>query len=256
MEKIFIKNKNGQKIAVAVHRPETPSDKLAILCPGYLDTKDYTHLVKLAEALASCGYTVARFDPIGTWESDGDISEYTITQYLDDIKNVLEYMLNQGSFKHILLGGHSRGGRLSILYAARDPRISIVLGIMPSSGSITGKRRAEWEKEGSIFSKRDLPDDKSVVKEFRVPFSHVLDEDKYDVIGDVNKIKAPIILIAGELDNLVLPEDVKEIFDNSNEPKKYIVLKGIGHNYRHNLDEIEIVNNEIIKEVENKIFPV
>lgn len=133
------------------------------------------------------------------------------------------------------------------MYAARDARISIVLGIMPSSGPIAGRRREEWEKTGVSISQRDLPDNKNEKREFRVPFSHVEDKDKYDVIGDVKKIKAPIVLIAGELDESVLPEDVKKIFDNANEPKKFITIVGIGHDYRHTDEEIKIVNEKIME---------
>jgi len=156
-------------------------------------------------------------------------------------------MLRQSNYKYILLGGHSRGGQVSILYAARDQRISIVLGIMPSSGPLTGQRREEWEKTGVSVSQRDLPDDRERKREFRVPFHHVLDRDQYDVVGDIKKLRCPIILIAGELDDLVLAEDVKEIFDNANKPKKFFIIPGIGHDYRLNDDEVKLVNKEILK---------
>lgn len=247
MEKIKIKNSEGKNISAVIHRPKIISEKLAILCPGNVDSKDYDHLFQLAEALTKQGYTAVRFDPIGTWESDGEASEYSITQYLKDIKTVLEYMLEKENYKYILLGGHSRGGQLSILYAARDPRVSLVLGIMPPYENKKGKSREEWEKTGVRISLRDLPDNKNEKREFRLPFSYVLDRDKYDVIRDVKKIKAEIILFAGELDITVLPQEVKNIFDNANEPKKFIVLRGIGHGYRRNLREIEVVNKEILK---------
>ena len=236
-------------LAAAIHYSENKTGKLAILCPGYLDSKDYRQLIGLAEILNKQGYTVVRFEPTGTWESEGDISDYTTSQYLEDIKNVLEYMLSKASYKQILLGGHSRGGQVSILYAARDSRISIVLGIMPSSGPIQGQRRDEWEKSGVSVSQRDLPNDKGKKIEFRVPFNHVLDRDQYDAVGDVRKIKAPMILIAGELDDLVPPNDVKEIFDNANEPKKFLVISNIGHDYRHNDNEIKIVNEKILEQL-------
>jgi uncharacterized protein len=236
-------------LASAIHYPKKQTNKLAILCPGYLDSKDYKHLVSLAEALSEQGYTAVRFDPIGTWGSEGNISNYTTSQYLKDIKNVLEYMLNLKSYDQILLGGHSRGGQVSILYAARDSRINVVLGIMPSSGPVTGQSRKVWEKSGVSVSQRDLPNDKDKKIEFRVPFNHVLDRDRYDAIGDVKKIKAPIILIAGELDDLVPPDDVKEFFDNANEPKKFLVITGIGHNYRYNDDEVAMVNEKILEQL-------
>src|SRR3989338_5134444 len=126
MEKVTIKNSLGKNISAIVTSPETKTDRLAILCPGYLDSKDYAHLVELAKTLVTKGYTTVRFDPTGTWESEGDISDYTTTQYLVDIKSVLEYMLREHNFKHVLLGGHSRGGQVAILYAARDARISLI----------------------------------------------------------------------------------------------------------------------------------
>ena len=250
MEKIQISNSKNEKIAAVINYPKEQTDKLAILCPGYLDSKDYHGLLNLAEKLSVKGYVVIRFDPIGTWESEGDISKYTTTQYLEDIKNVFEYMLKQGNFKHVLLGGHSRGGQVAILYAARDPRISFVLGIMPSSGPIQGQRREEWEKAGIGISSRDLPNKKNEKIEFRVPFQHVLDRDQYDAVGDAGKIKVPIIFIAGELDDIVPAEDVKEIFDNANEPKKFIIIPNIGHNYRHNPNETEVVNTKIMEILE------
>lgn len=247
--KTKIPSTNGNLVS-AIHYPEKQADKLAILCPGYLDSKDYKHLVGLAETLSKQGYTAVRFDPTGTWESDGDIAEYTTTQYLEDIKNVLEYMLGKYQYKEIMLGGHSRGGQLSILYAARDPRVSLVLGIMPSPGyPISGQSREDWEKAGVSVSQRDLPDNKEKKKEFSVPFSHILDRDKYIAVNDVDRIKSPMILIAGELDELVTPDDVKEIFDNANEPKRFLIIPGIGHDYRYNDEEIILVNEKILEQL-------
>jgi len=242
MEPVKIPNSNGQNLAAVIHRSTTKTEKLAILCPGYLDTKDYTHLIMLAEDLANRGYTAVRFDPTGTWESDGDISEYLTSQYLNDIENVLEYMLAEGNYTYVLLGGHSRGGQVSILYAARDPRISEVLGIMPSHAPVEGKRREDWESAGASNSSRDIPGNTEERKSFSVPFTHVLDRDQFDALGDIEKIKVPIVLVSAEFDVSVPPEHVQELFEHANESKKLIYLEGMDHEYRHNREEIEKVN--------------
>lgn len=249
IEKTKITSSKGN-LATVIHYPEMKTKRLAILCPGYLDSKDYKHLIDLAEALVRQGYTVVRFDPTGTWESAGDIADYTTTQYLEDIKNVLEYMLHQADYKYILLGGHSRGGQVSILYAARDPRISLVLGIMPSSErTMAGLRQEEWKKTGVSTSDRDLPDNKEQKKKFSVPYSHVEDKNQYSVLEDVKKVTVPIIFLAGELDDKVPAEYVKEIFDNANEPKKFVTMPNIGHGYRRNDDEIKIVSQFILDQL-------
>ncbi len=254
-EKIYIPSTTGN-LAAVVHRPAIKTEKpaslagrLAILCPGFLDSKDYEGLAKLAEALAGQGFTAVRFDPTGTWESDGTIADYTTTQYLADVKSVLEYMLREGGYKYVLLGGHSRGGMVSVLYAARDSRISAVLGIMPSSPkTFPAERKELWKKEGVAVSDRDIPG-KHEKREYRVPYSHAEDRDKYDVIEEVKKVHVPILLFTGDQDVNVLPEHVKLIFDNANEPKKFVVLKGIGHDYRHNPEEVKQVNERILEEL-------
>lgn len=247
MEKILIQNSKGENIATVIHRPATPSAKLAVLCPGYLDTKDYDHLIKLAEALTEQGYTAVRFDPTGVWESEGDISEYTTTQHLEDIRCIIEFMRTKSNYEHILVGGHSRGGMLSLLYAAQDSRVSTVLGIMPSSNYILPlKQREQWQTTGIESHRRNIPGT-AEKKEFQVPFSYVLDREPYDVLGELKNVHARIVLIAGELDTLIPPADVQEIFERANEPKKFVLVKGVGHDYRLNPVEVEKVTVEIVQ---------
>jgi len=249
IERMIVLSSKGN-LAAVIHYPEKKTERLAILCPGYLDSKDYKGVVGLAEALSKHGYATVRFDPTGTWESDGTISDYTTTQYLEDIRNILEHMLRQAGYRHVLLGGHSRGGQVAFLYAARDPRISLVLGIMPSSKrTIMDQRYEEWMKNGFSVSHRDLPNNKDQIKEFRVPVSHLDDHNRYDVIEDMKRIRVPVILVAGELDNTCRPEYVRKIYDAANEPKIFVVIPGIGHNYRHNDAEVKIVNDKLLKMV-------
>ncbi len=245
MKNIKIPSDKGN-LDTTIHEAET--DKLAILCPGFLDSKDYTGLRELACRLNECGYAVVRFDPIGVWGSAGDIADYNITQYLKDIKVALEYMLEKNNYTEILLGGHSRGGQMSLLYAARDSRITSVLAIMPSAGPTKGIKRAKWEKIDYV-GKRDLPFDREKIIEFKVPFKHVIDRDQYDVLSDIKKIKVPIIIIAGEIDEIVPAAEVKELFDNANQPKTFISLPNIGHDYRLNDNEVTLVNQKILEKL-------
>lgn len=248
MENIRIQTSSGKSLAATFHESSNPGINLAVLCPGYLDTKDYSHLVMLSEDLVTRGYDVVRFDPMGTWDSDGGIEEYTTSGYLDNIKSVVEYMLSKHPYSHILLGGHSRGGQMSVLYAARDSRISQVVAIMPSSPLVFDKVREEkWEQEGISASKRDVPSGGE--REYRVPYTHNLDRKQYNVLQEVKNVHIPILFIAGEKDVLVLPEYVKALYGEANDPKKYILVDNIGHDYRHNPDEVRIVNDLILKEI-------
>lgn len=249
IEKIRIKSKNSA-IAAVIHYPQKIEEKLAILLPGYLDSKDYAHLIALAEDLKNKGYTVVRFDPTGTWESGGTIADHTVSQQFEDVKSVLEYMLHKSAYKHILLGGHSRGGLVSILYATKDPRISAVLALMPPPiliRTVNKRKIIQWEKDGFRISVRDIPGKKIEKKEFRVPYANMKKDRRYNVLGEINNLRVPLLLIAGEGDDVVFPDDVKKIYDQANEPKKFTIIKNINHDYRLRKRDIKIVNREILK---------
>jgi uncharacterized protein len=248
----IIRSSKGD-IAAVIHYPETKTGKLAILCPGFLDTKDYAHLIILSAKLSERGYTVVRFDPTGTWGSEGDIADYTATQYLTDVKNILEHMISAGNYTNILLGGHSMGGFIAMMYASQDPRISTVLGLM-SPYSLNRPCNMEliekWKNRGYRRSRREIPGE-TEPKEFYVPYSHAIDRFKYNVLDNIRQFCGLLILVAGELDNRISPENIIQLYDKANEPKKLIRLKGIGHNYRHNSDEIEIVNESFLAQLQS-----
>ena len=243
-----IPNSSGKNLAVVIHKPETKTEKLAIICPGFLDTKNYAGLTILANELSNRGYTAVRFDPTGTWQSEGSISEYLTTQYLQDVKSIIDYMMKEGNYTDILLCGHSMGGYISMLYASQDKRISTVVDIMgPYSINMIGQnsRLDEWKNNGFRKSTRDIPNSIEI-KEFKVPYSFAEDRLKYNVLDVIQKVKIPILFIAGEKDTTVTPEQIKTIFDKANEPKKMVVVPEIGHSYRHNTSEIENVNKVVV----------
>ena len=247
-KKILIRSSAGVDISAAVHYPKKQSDRLAILVPGYLDSKDYVHLVMLAEDLSHIGYTAVRFDPAGTWESEGDISEYTIARELDDVGDIISFMLREKTYSSIALAGHSRGGAVSILYAARDPRISAVCAIMapPALRRVASDEKiARWKKDGFRASLKNVPDSMNE-KVFRVPYAVVEESIKYDLPAEVGKLHIPLLLIAGDNDEQVLPRDVKKIYELAHEPKKFISLKGVGHVYRRFPEQIKMVNEVVL----------
>ncbi len=242
IKKEVIKSTKGN-LSAAIHYPRQETEKLAIICSGFLDTKDYPSLIELANRLAERGYTAVRFDPTGVWKSEGSIADYTTTQYLADVKSVLEHMLAGKKYTEILLGGHSRGGMVSILYTARDSRISKVFSIMSPVGLASGE---EWNTAGMRYSKRDDPNGGDDV-EFEIPISYLEDLNKYNVLKEVTKVKIPILLLAGELDAGITPVDVENLYEQANDPKIFEVIPNIGHDYRLHKEQVGVVNNYILR---------
>lgn len=133
--------------------------KLAVLLPGYLDTKNYNHIKLLEKDLNKIGYFTISFDPTGAWESDGEIEQYSFTQYLKDIDTIINYAKSKNKFDEIILIGHSFGGRIALYYATEHPEINTVIVIMSALESYYSKKKLSiWKKTGLRFAKRDLPE--------------------------------------------------------------------------------------------------
>lgn len=252
--KIWIQSGNN-KLSANIFRPVSSLNKLAVLLPGNLDSKDYPHMTMLARDLAKNGYTAISFDPTGTWESEGVISQYSVTQYLADLDLVIKDAISRNGkdFDQIVLLGHSLGGMISMLYTADHREISVVVGIMPSHDFLKIKyitdRLEKWQTQGYNISRRDLPGNVTQYREYKVPYSFIEDRSKYDLLEAVKKYDKQLILVAGENDQMTSPGYVKEIYDVANEPKQFLLVKGIGHDYRKKTEDIEKVNKLIIEKI-------
>jgi len=113
-----------------LHLPEGTHHRnvpLIVLLHGFVGSKVGEHrlFVKAARYFVEKGYAVFRFDFSGCGESDGDYADVTITKQLSEVQAVLNYvsMLPEVDANNISLIGHSLGGAVASLTAAKDGRI-------------------------------------------------------------------------------------------------------------------------------------
>lgn len=246
---IFIK----ERIAAIITKPETEPKGLVIICAGYLDSKDHKHFSGLAEDLTKAGYTTVRFDPTGIWESYGTIEQYTIPQQLQDIQDITDYMFKEKAYKNIIVGGHSLGGFVALLYASSHSIVTKAFAIMSPyalNQVVKIENSIKWKNDGFRTSLRDIPNTNEK-KEFRVPVANFVDASKYNLLEIAPSIKIPILLIAGELDDSILPKNVEILYNKLGGYKKNVVIHGVGHIYRHKAEHIHLVDYEIINFLES-----
>lgn len=232
--------------------------KLALVLPGLLDTKDYPHMRAHVDFLANKGFYAISFDPPGTWQSGEDIHEYTITNYLAAIDDLIARHGN----KPTLLVGHSLGGLIAALAAAKNPHITTFVAIMSPASLVreedgelraVGRTLEQWRQDGIRPSERDLPEDSTKTKHFELPFSFAEDAQKYNSLEGLRNFAKPKLFIAGKADSKITPEMVKATFDAAAEPKQYIEIES-DHDYRRSSELIKEVNQilgEFLTKVDN-----
>lgn len=239
MEKVFIKNRKGQKIAVIVEQSD-PQVGLAFIMHGLGGFKEQDHISTYAEAFKDKGFTVIRFDTTNTFgESDGKYEEATITNYYEDLEDVIAWAGEQPWYQEpFVLAGHSLGGICTALFAENHPEK--VLALAPTSTVVSGNLSAEahkrddpeafaeWERTG--WDAQESKSKPGIIK--RLPWSHIVDRLKYDLLPELNKLTMPVLLIVGEHDTGTPPDHQQILFDALPGPKEFHIIKGSPHTFR------------------------
>lgn len=100
---------------------------LAVICHGFVGSRIGVDrlFVKTARELAEEGFLVVRFDYIGCGESSGQYGQEGIDSMIAQTRAVLDYAMSIGDIDptRVTLIGHSLGGVIALLTAARDRRV-------------------------------------------------------------------------------------------------------------------------------------
>lgn len=252
--KIFIKNRNDKKIAVVVR--QNPNQKgLAFVMHGLGGFKEQPHIQTFADAFTKNGFTVVLFDATHTFgESEGDYADATITNYYEDLEDVINWAKMQTWYQEpFWLTGHSLGGIAVTLYAERyqekikalAPISTVVSGRLSVETETSSRELEDWERTGWRETKSQSKP--GVIKRLR--WSHMVDRMKYDLLPEVNKLTMPVLMIVGDKDDRTPPEHQKILFEKLPDKKELHVIKNAPHTFRDSahLSEIKTIFDKWIK---------
>lgn len=235
-----IRNTQGERIDFTFHPGRAGAREIVLIGHGVTGNKDRPFVVALAEDLAKAGVPVIRFSFSGNGASQGKFGESTISKEVEDLGAVIEAVKD----REICYIGHSMGGAVGVLRAAKDARIKALVSL---AGMVHTKDFAEREfgmvKPGEGFMWDDT----------NCPFSQGYMDDM-ERIGSVveqgAKIRVPWLLVHGTEDDVVPLQDSMDIFAKANEPKGLVKLPGANHVFagEHTAPMIE----EVIKWVKGQ----
>ncbi len=223
------------------------AEKIAIVIPGRLDTKDYAQNPSHIKFLASKGYYAISFDPPGTWDSPGSIDLFSTTNYIKAVNELIEYFGNRPT----LVMGHSRGGTVTMLVGPQNPKITHMISVNSSYGGPIDIDKPVPDEVNVSY--RDIPPGNTRTKEqkrFDLPYNYFVDAEQYDALDGLSKCKKPKLFFYGTKDILTTKDIVQKMYETSAEPKKIHALD-TQHDYRLHpeiIDEVNKVLGEFLDE--------
>lgn len=235
---ITITNSSKEKLDYEFHGDPTDSSLLVIIGHGVTGNKDRPWAVGLAEAIADAGFSALRFSFSGNGDSEGSFEKSTISKEIKDLRAIVNAAEEAGYHK-ICYAGHSMGGAVGVLSAARDERIEMLISL---AGMVYTKRFCETEFGDEKPGQGCMWDDKDC------PLSQEFVDDMHkigNVLAKTEKIEIPWLIVHGDADDVVPVEEGREIFQKAYEPKHYVEIAGCGHVFAD--DGLKPMTNAVVE---------
>src|SRR6185437_14632086 len=95
-------------------------------------------LGQVANAIADAGFIVVRYDKRGVGQSGGRLEAATLADYADDLRAAVKFLADRKDVdpKRIAVIGHSEGGDVALLAAAKDKKIAAI--VLIGTNGVTG----------------------------------------------------------------------------------------------------------------------
>lgn len=243
----MFQNSRGQIMSVAVDQPKNGVRGVAIISNGLGGTKDAADILAFADGMMELGYVAVRFDPTNSvGESEGNLRYALPRNYYQDLQDVANWAKHQSWYRTPLcLIGHSLGALSSMLYVINnDGRAD---GLVLMSAVVSGKTQAEY------LYRRDLDDWTNFLEQLRYMANNsstpgtvdwanfFIDLAQFDVLSHTNDIKVPVLMIAGEKDQLSPFGSQQMLYNRLNQPKAWYEVAGAGHVFRTKAEIAEVV---------------
>lgn len=256
---------DGFTLAGTLSKPTTATAPLpAVILVGGSGPSDRDELVfgipilgQIANAVADAGFIVLRYDKRGVGQSGGRAESASLTDFALDLRGAVKTLAERKDVdaKHIAVVGHSEGGAVALLAAAKDKRIAAV-GLLATNG-VTGaelvlaqqkhlldrSNLSAEEKQAKIDLQKRIHETVMTGKGWEqlpadvrrrvdnAEFQSILLNDPAKVIPDVRQ---PILIVQGELDTQVDPSNADRLAELARKRKNaaavdVVKVPGVNH---------------------------
>lgn len=231
---VWLQNAQSETIYLQIDGYETAdSGKLAVIQHGLASSFAHPAVQAAKQAFLDNGYLVITFDSrYSLGKSDGSVIDVRLSTFEDDLKTVLAWAKKQDFYgEPFALAGHSLGGASVLQYAAQNP--ALVAKVVPITPVVSGKRWEagclaympdfckNWKKNGFYNYQTEV-----------IPYAVVEEAMSYDAVRAAKDIRAQTLLITVADDHVIVPQDVKDLYQALGADKSLGVVSAGGHNFK------------------------
>lgn len=276
-EVVFHNNKAGINLSGTLTIPSgnAPFPALILISgSGYQDRNEelmgHKPFLVIADALTRSGIAVLRYDDRGVGSSEGSTSGNTTEDLSWDAQAALQYLEARSEISSIGLAGHSEGGAIAFIVAARDSSCDFVISLagpgLRGDKVLLAQQKAILSRSGMASAQLEQVEaanrmlfdiiissqsndnqlreriiqmtggQEEVANQLLDPWMyHFI---KYDPAADISKIKVPILALNGSKDLQVIAQPnlesiLKYSKEGGNNNVSTIQLEGLNHLFQY-----------------------
>lgn len=232
----------AQKLVGNLHLPERQDGPFpcVITSHGYKSRRNSSKYTKIGHLFSLAGIAVYRFDHRGALggDSDGEFEDTTLSARIEDLRAALDALVNipELDLRRLGLLGSSLGG-MDVL-AIRDDRIKVKV-VMATPFKLLATDQMKSAMTGKEYYQ--YPDGTRINKVF------FEDIEQYDLITEVNNVSYPLLIIHGDLDEVVPLNHAEAVYKAAHQGNRsLIIIKGGDHAFTDpdKLQEVLIYSRE------------
>ena len=202
---------DGLKLQAVLNTPDSSYWPLIVLCHGFLSHKDSSKYRLLAQVLARESIATVRFDFRGCGESEGLLSESSISRRWRDLQRVIDQSLDLEGFDGRMgLLGSSLGGYLALLEVSHNVYIRCA---------------AVWSTPFHLHDLAKRLPEVSPVEFSQECYNDLLTVELLPRLKNVQRV----LVVHGQEDQQVPPAHASKLYEVLNEPKALHILEEADH---------------------------
>ena len=219
-EKDITITRAGLKLAAKVSVPDTDKYDLVIFMYGFggpkMPKNANTLIPDLAKTLQKQNLGTIIFDFAGHNQSEGNISDMTIFNQIEDANKVLQYALQLKGVNHIYLLGHSQGGVVaSMLAGYYADKISKLVLLAPAATLVDDARLGK--SQGETYDPHHIPDKLRIHQEWDLNGFYFRTAQFLNVYDVAQNFRGPVLDLHGAADKIInnyASRHYQAIYDN------------------------------------------
>jgi len=254
MEKqVHFKNHLGEKLTGTLHQLEKPSDRGIIIGHCFTCSRHTRVLQKMGRDLAAARFTVLRFDFSGNGQSDGAFIDSSYSKHIAEMKTATAFLSDNGA-RWIGLAGHSMGGNIALLTAAR---LKSVRAVCVLAGRISGMKAAHFlsREQQSKLERTGRVSFTSRGRSLELSKDFFADADTYDLFKLLGSFKKPLLIIHGDRDEIVPVDEALQAQKRNPAAITLAIIPGADHMFSqedHRRQVVGMVVDWFSRKSENK----